>query len=132
MSGRVARRAAIAVAGAAIATATAAMAATLAVGGGGTGAGAGPVVPCDTAFSTTVGTTAGIVTSVTVGGIADPACEGGEVHVTLRGAAGTLASGGPVTVPADGDVADGSVVVPLTGGPAPDGVTAARILVVGP
>jgi hypothetical protein len=99
----------------------------------GVAAGNAPVAPCDAnGFSPTYTTVGGNVTTVAVGGIADPACEGGALEVTLVGAGGKLGSGGPVTIPTDGDSIDNSVSVSLS--PQPDGelVTGIRVLIAGP
>jgi hypothetical protein len=95
--------------------------------------GAAPVSACDTAFGHTYTTVSGNVTSVLVTGIADPACEGGQLSLTLTDAAGTaLGSGGPVTIPTDANAADNSAAVSLA--PTPDGdvVAGIRIAISGP
>lgn len=95
--------------------------------------GTAPVSACDTAFGHTYTTLSGNVTSVLVSGIADPACEGGRLSLTLTDAAGAaLGSGGPVTIPTDGNTADNSATVSLT--PTPDGdvVAGIRIAISGP
>jgi hypothetical protein len=111
----------------------AAFAGGLGPGGGGIAAGSGAVAACDTAFGQTYTTVAGNVTSVLVTGIADPTCEGGRLSLTLASASGSaLGSGGPVTIPTDGDAVANSVSVPLS--PSPDGdlVAAIRIVIAGP
>jgi hypothetical protein len=71
---------------------------------------------CDAnGFTHSYTTSRGNVTAVTIGGIADPACEGGSMKVTLTNAAGmSIASAGPLTVPADGDTSDDSVTLPTS------------------
>lgn len=110
-----------------------AFAGVLGPGDRGIAAGSAPIAACDTAFGETYTTVAGNVTSVLVTGIADPTCEGGRLSLTLASAAGSaLASGGPVTIPTDGDAVDNSVSVPLS--PSPDGdlVAAIRVVIAGP
>jgi hypothetical protein len=97
------------------------------------GAGGTAIPACDTAFSVTSTTAHGNVTAVTVGDVADPACEGGELSLTVTNAAGSvIASGGPVTVPADGDTSPDSVAVPVAPNPAAEAVAEIAISVVGP
>ena len=73
------------------------------------------------------------MTSVAIGGIADPACEGGALSVTLTDASGnSVASGGPVTVPTDGDATDNSVSVSLSPQTAAENVASLHVSVVGP
>jgi hypothetical protein len=92
------------------------------------------IVACDSdGFSVTYTTSGGDVTSVTVGGIADPDCEGGELSLTLTDAGnGSIASGGPESVGADGDTSPNSIVVPVAAQPAAEGVAAYHIVVTGP
>src|SRR5688500_14987219 len=85
------------------------------------------VSTCDTSFTYTYTTSGGNVTSVDVGGIADPACVGGQLTLSLTNGSGTrLGGGGPVTIPGGG-----SVSVPTT---SVDGelVGGARVAIVGP
>jgi hypothetical protein len=110
-----------------------AAAATLPLSSEGLAAGDAPVATCDAnGFSPTYTTLGGNVTTVVIGGIADPGCEGGTLEVTLIGAAGKLGGGGPATVPTDGDATANSVSVSLS--PQPDGelVTGIRVLITGP
>src|SRR5687768_12108877 len=66
---------------------------TIKVGGGSAGVGT-----CDAdGFTTTFMTSAGKVTSVTVGGIS-AACVGGSLRVTLTQGTASVATGGPVTI----------------------------------
>lgn len=96
------------------------------------GGGNAAVTACDAAFTVTYTTSGGKVTTVTVGGIADPTCEGGQLKLTLLGGAATLASGGAVTVPTDGDSVDNSVAVSVS--PQPDAwlVDEVAVVVTGP
>jgi hypothetical protein len=97
----------------------AAPAAATLLGGGGSGAllsGTAIVAECDEALTVTYETQGGLVTSVVVGGIADPECSGGRVSVTLTAASVGVASGGPATVPTDGDSNDDSVTVAVAPG----------------
>ncbi len=90
------------------------------------------VVPCDTVFSVTYTTSGGKVTTVTVGGIADPACEGGQLKLTLLGGGATLGSGGPVTVPTDAGTVDNSVAVSVSPQPNAWLVDEVAVVVAGP
>jgi len=122
----------------AVAIATAAVvpafAASLGLSSGDLGAGAAVVSACDTNGFTVSYTTSGAnVTSVGVAGIADPACEGGVLSVTLADASGAaVGSGGPQTVPTDGDGTDNSMTVALSPSPAASIVTAVHVVVSGP
>jgi hypothetical protein len=110
-----------------------AAAATLPLTSDGLAAGDAAVAACDAnGFSPTYTTLGGNVTTVAIGGIADPGCEGGTLEVTLVGAGGKLGDGGPLTVPTDGDSTDNSVSVSVS--PQPDGelVTGIRVLIAGP
>ncbi len=99
----------------------------------GVAAGAAPVTPCDTAFGQTYTTVSGNVASVLVTRIADPACEGGRLSLTLTDAAGAaLGSGGPVMIGTDGDTADNSASVSLSPSPDGDVVAGIRITISGP
>jgi hypothetical protein len=79
-------------------------------------AGSDVVAECDSAQSVDYTTSGGVVTSVTVSGIADPECSGGNLSVALTALSDGVATGGPVTVPSDGDTADDSVTVPVAPG----------------
>jgi hypothetical protein len=92
------------------------------------------IVACDSdGFSVTYTTSGGNVTSATVGGISDPDCEGGALSLTLTDAGGAaIASGGPQTIPTDGDTSPNSVAVALAPTPAAELVAGFRIVVTGP
>ena len=90
------------------------------------------VTACDSAFTVTYTTSGGKVTKVAIGGIADPACEGGQLKVTLLAGATTLTSGGPVTVPTDADGTDNSVDVPFSMQPNAPQVTHIAVAIAGP
>ena len=75
--------------------------------------GQSPVAECDAAQTVQYATDGGQVTAVTIGGIADPACSGGRLSVTLTALGASVASGGPVTVPSDADADDDAVTVPV-------------------
>ena len=97
------------------------------------GAGGAPIARCDSGFQVGHTTSGGNVVAVTVSDIADPACEGGELSVTLTDAAGSvLASGGPTAIAADGDALPNTVVVALTPAPTAEQVADAHLSVVGP
>lgn len=74
------------------------------------------VAECDDAQTVEYVTAGGQVTAVTIGGIADPACSGGRLSVTLTATGVSVASGGPVLVPSDPDSDDDSVTVSVTAG----------------
>lgn len=116
--------------------ATASYAAAAGLGGltsGGLAAGSTTVASCDTnGVSVAYTTIGGNVTSVTVGGISDPACEGGRLSITLKGAGVGIGSGTVESVPTDADTVDNSVVSSFTGGPAAEQVDAFDVSVVGP
>lgn len=97
-------------------------------------AGDAAVVPCDSdGFSVTYTTSGGNVTAATVAGIADPDCEGGELLLTLTDAGdASIASGGPLAIPTDGDTSPNSVVVSTGPQPAAELVAGYRIVVTGP
>jgi hypothetical protein len=97
------------------------------------GAGGVVVTACDDdGFTADYTTSAGNVTAVTVGGIADPGCEGGVLRVTLTNGSTSIAGGGPVTIPTDPDTADNSVTVALSPAPSAAQVTGIHVAVVGP
>jgi hypothetical protein len=97
-------------------------------------AGDAAIPACDTTGVTgTYTTSGGNVTAVTVGGLADPGCEGGVLSVTLTNAAGdSIASGGPQTIPTDGDTADNSLTVSMSPNPAAENVAGYHVSIVGP
>lgn len=98
------------------------------------GAGNAVVAACDTdGFTVSYTTSAGNVTSVTLGGIADPGCEGGQLSVVLANSSGTsVGAGGPTVVPTDGGTVDNSMTMPLSPTPAASVVTAIHVVVTGP
>ena len=97
------------------------------------GAGSASVARCDTAFTISYGVENGLVDTVTVSGIADPACEGGAMSVTLVNASGSsIGTGGPTTVPTDGDTSNNSVTLTVAAQPSAGAVAAVEVLVVGP
>jgi hypothetical protein len=103
---------------AAAAVAGGALAAPLVLARGPLGNGNATVVPCDAdGFTHSYATSRGNVTSVTVGGIADPACEGGTLRVTITSSSGaSIASAGPQVVPTDAGTIDNSVTVSTSPG----------------
>ena len=129
---RVAVLAASAAVGAALAGA--AFAAPLGLVSGLVGSGSTAIPRCDQdGFTYSLATSGGDVVSVTVGDIADPGCEGGELHVTLTDTAGNaIASGGPAVVPADGDATPNEVTLPTSSQPAAGDIARAHASVVGP
>jgi hypothetical protein len=97
-------------------------------------AGSAGISRCDAnGFTLAYTTSGGNVTSVTVNGIADPGCEGADMSVTLTNSAGnSIASGGPQTVPTDGDAVDNSVTLAVSPTPAAEQVGGYQVSVVGP
>ena len=111
----------------------AAAAANLGVAAAKLGAGASAVAACDTAFTETYATVSGNVTSVTVGDIADPTCEGAELTLRLTDSTGaSIASAGPAAVGTDPDTSPNSVTVSVDGQPDADAVAGIRISLTGP
>lgn len=102
--------------------------------GPGLGAGAATVATCDTdGFTPSYATAAGSVTSVTLAGIADPGCEGGQLSLVLAGAGGSsVAAAGPTAVPTDGDTSANSMTLAVTPTPAAATVTSIHVVVTGP
>lgn len=101
---------------------------TISLGGGNTA-----VASCDTAFTVGFTTSRGLVTAVTVGAIADPACEGGSLSVTVTNAAGaSIAMAGPQTVPTDGDVTDNQMTLATSLQPSASLVAGYAVSIVGP
>jgi len=98
------------------------------------GAGAAAVAACDTdGFTVTYTTSAGVVTAVNLGGIADPACEGGLLSLVLADTSGaSVGVGGPTTVPTDGDAGDNAMTVAVSPTPAAAVVTAIHVVITGP
>lgn len=74
------------------------------------------IAECDDAQTVRYATVGGQVTAVTIGGIADPACAGGRLSVTLTAGGASVAGGGPVLVPSDADEDDDAVTVAVTAG----------------
>jgi hypothetical protein len=107
-----------------------------AVGGisGGVAAGSAAIAACDAnGFTVSYTTSGGNVTAIAVNGIADPACEGADLSATLTNAGGaSIASGGPATIPTDGDTVDNAVAVPVSPNPAAEQVTGYHVAIVGP
>lgn len=96
-------------------------------------AGGAAVTPCDVDGVTVAYTVqSGLVTSVTIGGIADPPCEGGDLRVTVTNAGASVGAGGPVAIPSDGDAGDNSVNVAIAAQPAAGSVTDTRVSIEGP
>ena len=124
--------------GSVVATAAAAASVAIAAGFGVVtmriGTGDATVVPCDTnGFTLSYTTSHGNLTAVTVGGIADPACEGGSLAVTVTGSAGaSITAGGPQTIPADGDSADNAVTVSTSPQPSATQVAGYHVSITGP
>jgi hypothetical protein len=91
------------------------------------------VTACDTNGVTMSYATSGAnVTSATVGGIADPGCEGGQLSLTLANGTASIAAGGPVTVPTDAGTTDNAVTVALSPQPAAAQVNRVHVSITGP
>jgi len=115
-------------------SASVAVAATLSVGSATLGVGNGAVPHCDVnGFTHSFTTSRGNVIGVTVGDIADPACEDGDLQRTLTNAAGdSVASAGPQTVPTDGDGIANSMTLPTSPQPAAGQVLGIHLNLKGP
>jgi hypothetical protein len=99
----------------------------------GLSAGSASVTECDTSFTPSYTVANGRVTVVTVNGIADPACEGGLLSVTLTNSSGaSIGAGGPITVATDAGTTDNSAAVPLDPDPAAPQVANTHISITGP
>jgi hypothetical protein len=96
------------------------------------GAGSATVAACDSGFTYAYTTQSGRVTAVTVGGIADPECSGGELSLTLTNGSGArLGSGTTATVPSDGDTADDSLNISIPSNPDAELVAGIRVAITG-
>ncbi len=112
-----------------------AAAATLSgVGGPTLSAGDSSIAACDPDTLTTLyTTTAGNVTAVTVGGLADPGCEGASLSLSVVDATGaSIASAGPATIPADEGTVDNTLVLSVSPNPLAEAPTAVEIVIAGP
>lgn len=90
------------------------------------------VAECDDAQTVEYVTAGGEITAVVVGGIADPACSGRRLSVTLTAVRDAVASGGPVVVPSDPDEDADTVTVPVTPGARAADVDRADVLIEDP
>jgi hypothetical protein len=96
------------------------------------GVGTASIGECDTSFTLAYTTSAGDVTTATVGDVAD-GCEGRMLTLTLTGATGASIGGGsPVAIPIDGDALPTSVNIPVAPQPAAESVAQAHVLVTEP
>lgn len=109
-----------------------AAASPMVVNAGRAGAASASVAACDTdGFTLTYTTTAGNLTSVTIGGIARPTCTGASVYVTVVNTSRTsVASGGPVAVPSGSG--DASVTVTVSPNPVAETPAGVDVSLVGP
>ncbi|MGH3006810.1 MAG: hypothetical protein ACRDOS_13125 [Gaiellaceae bacterium] len=122
---------------AAVAVVTAGLASAAALGGISSdhvSAGNAAIAACDgNGFSVSYTTVGGNVTAATVADIADPDCEGGNVSITITDSAGDgIASGGPSSIPTDGDTSPNSLTVSVSPQPAAEQVAGVHVAVVGP
>jgi hypothetical protein len=104
------------------------------VGGPALSAGNGPIAACDPDTLTTLyTTTAGNVTAVTVGGLADPGCEGASLSLSVVDSTGaSIASAGPATIPADAGTIDNTLLLSVSPNPLAEVPTAVEIVIAGP
>lgn len=118
----------------AAASASVALAAAFGISTTDVAAGDTPVVACDTnGFRVSFTTTRGNVSAVTVGGIADPSCEGGRLAVTVTNSTGdSIAMAGPTTVPTDGDATDNSMTLTTSPQPGAAQVAGYHVNIAGP
>jgi hypothetical protein len=120
-------------AGAAGALAAGAVAAPLVLSSAKVAAGNTSVAHCDEGFTSSYTTSRGKVTAVTIGGIADPACEGGTLRLTVTDSSGAaLASAGPQVVAADGDTIDDTVTMTTSSQPSASLVAGINVVIEGP
>jgi hypothetical protein len=120
------------VASLAVATSVA-LAATFAVNTQKLGSGSASIARCDTNGFTVTPTLSGSnITAVVLGDIADPACEGASIRVTLTNSSNTsVSSGGPTTIATDGNTSPNSQSVSVTS-VAETTVVSIRFSVIGP
>ncbi len=92
------------------------------------------VVACETnGFTLGYTTSRGNVTALTVGAIADPACEGGTISVTVTDAAGaSIATAGPQLLATDAGTVDNTIVLPTSPQPAAALVAGYHVSITGP
>jgi hypothetical protein len=110
-----------------------ALAAPLVLSSGKVADGNTSVVDCDEGLTSGYTTTRGKVTAVTIGGIADPACEGGTLRVTVTDSSGAaLTSAEPQFVPADGDTLDDIVTLTTSTQPSASLVAGINVVIEGP
>ena len=109
-------------------------AATLGVSGAALSGGNGSIGACDPDGLTTQYTTsAGNVTAVTVGGIADPGCEGAALSLTVTDATGaSIAGASPQTIPTDPGTIDNTLLVSVSPNPLAELPAAVEIVIAGP
>lgn len=97
-------------------------------------AGAAAVTPCDPdGVSVAYTTSDGLVTHVTIGALADPACETGRLAITLVDSTdASIGATAATSVPADGDTADNTVTLSISPTPAADAVAGYHLSITGP
>lgn len=97
------------------------------------GAGSTSVSRCDAnGFTYSYTVSVGVVTAVVVGGIADPACEGGNLQLTLVDGGGADIGNGSGAVAVDGDSLDNLVTVSLSVQPSLTTVAGVHAAITGP
>lgn len=111
-----------------------ALAAPLVLDSANVGAGNTSVLACDLdGFTSAYTTSRGKVTSVTIGGITDPACEGGTLRVTVTDSSGpALTTAGPQVVPTDGDTIDDTVTLTTSTQASASAVAGIHVVIEGP
>lgn len=122
---------------AAVAVVTASLASAAALGGVGSdrvAAGNAAIAACDgNGFSVSYTTVGGNLTTATVADIADPGCEGGDLSITITDSGGaSIGSGGPTSIPTDGDTSPNSLTVSVSPQPTAEQVAGMHVAVVGP
>jgi len=97
------------------------------------GAGKAIVAACDPDGLTVDYTTStGSVTAVSIGGIADPGCEGGALALVVANVSGTSVGAGSGTVPTDAGTVDNTISISLSPTPAAGVVSATHVVITGP
>lgn len=111
---------------------TIAAAASLAVTPASIGAGSAGVDACDSSFTLDYATQGGQVTEVTVGDLADPACEGGSLSLALTSAGSRVGAGGPKPVPTDADTNPNLVALTIADKPQAADIDGFHVVITGP
>ena len=95
--------------------------------------GADAVDPCDgDGFTESYVTSGGNVRTVTIAGIADPACEGGRLSLTVTNAANAAIASAQATVPSDADSLNNTMILTVSPNPFAGNVAGLHVSIVGP